>query len=241
MSPMPPSSSAAKAKHNTEPPPRPSPSPSPPRTSKTCWKGDPFLLAEACRRAGLELSTDLSLLPGDMLSMQHHARKQQVSHLLLDFGPAQKLLEEMVELDPRPMFTKTTVYLALKSWSANKKLKKAGRTRFLRQETARLFLFAKGARALKRDASGNEGDDGEDDDTADGDRDQSELDLLEEELLEESDEISDEAVISYHTCFFLLCARIVFVYKSMNLLLCVCETILNCDEYIVLHCLLLQS
>ena len=111
---MPPSSSAAKAKHNTKPPPRPSPSPSPPRTSKTCWKGDPFLLAEACRRAGLELSTDLSLLPGDMLSMQHHARKQQVSDLLLDFGPAQKLLEEMVELDPRPMFAKTTIYLALK-------------------------------------------------------------------------------------------------------------------------------
>jgi hypothetical protein len=37
------------------------------------------LLAEAFRRAAL--SADLSLLPGDVLS-------------LLDFGPAQKLLEE---------------------------------------------------------------------------------------------------------------------------------------------------
>jgi hypothetical protein len=173
---------------DAKPPPRPSPSP--PRTK--AWKGSPQLLAEAFGRAGLELGADLNVLPGDMLSMQHHTRKQQVRRLLNNFGPAKKLLEEMEALDPRLIFAKTTIYLALKLWSKNtKKLAKQGRKRLLHQELCRLFLFAKGARALKQDPSGDEGN-----------TDQDDRDLLAPELFEEEFDETDEAAISHQTCCY---------------------------------------
>lgn len=179
---MPPATAAKDAS------PRPAPSPSPLRISKTCWKGCPSLLTDAIRRAGLELSTDLSLLPGHMLSLQHHARMQQVQDLLKEFAPARKLLKMMTKLDEGLMFSKQSIYLGLKLWSRDKKLRKQGRIRFLYQETARLFLFAKGARALKRKEC-SAGDDGE------GDTDQDEADDSEPEPSEEESDKADEALI----------------------------------------------
>jgi hypothetical protein len=137
----------------------------------------------------MELGADLNMLPGDMLSMQHHMRKQQVRHLLKEFDPAKKLLEEMAALDPRLMFAKTTIYQALKLWSKDKKLMKKGRKRLLQQELCRLFLFVKGARALQRDPSGDEGN-----------TDQDDPDHLAPELLEEEFDETDEAAISHQTC-----------------------------------------
>jgi hypothetical protein len=167
---------------------RPAQSPPQLQISKTCWKGCPTLLTDAFRRAGLELSTDLSLLPGHMLSLQHHARMQQVQDLLKDYAPARKLLKAMTNLDVRLMFSKRSIYIGLKHWSKDKKLRKQGRIRFLRQETCRLFLFAKGARALNR----KECTAGDDDDC---NTDQDEADDSELELSEEESDEEDEALI----------------------------------------------
>ncbi len=128
--------------------PSPSPSKSPPRRAKSCDVA-PQQLTRALDEA--RLRPPEPLLPGNMLPLNYESRNKLVRSLLIGCADAQRLLRGLFKLHDGLLLNKTWVLLGLKLWVQKKQLSRAQQHQFLISETARLFLFVKGSRAVLRE------------------------------------------------------------------------------------------